>query len=119
MSKNIAYKKAFAFSVLIYRICKKLKEDNKEFDISRQLLRSGTSIGANLAESNGAISKADFSNKLSIAYKEGLETKYWLELTKEVELINEDDFILAYNSADEICKILFSIIKSTRINNNN
>jgi len=80
------------------------------------LLRSGTSIGANIAEANGAISKADFSAKMSIAYKECLETKYWLSLLKDTDYMDSKAFVSIYEDADEIGKLLFSIIKTTRIN---
>ncbi len=83
--------------------------------MSKQLLRSGTSIGANIAEANGAISQADFSAKISLAYKECLETKYWLSLLKDTEYINLKSFRSIYQDADEIGKILFSILKTTRI----
>ena len=79
------------------------------------MLRSGTSIGANIAEANGAISAAEFSSKISIAYKECLETKYWLSLLKDTDYISEKSFESMHNDADEIAKILFSILKKTRI----
>ncbi len=78
-------------------------------------MRSGTSIGANIAEANGAISKADFSAKMSIAYKECLETKYWLSLLKETGYISEKAFASIHGDADEIARLLFSILKTTRI----
>ena len=79
-------------------------------------MRSGTSIGANVAEANGAISTADFSAKLSIAYKECLETKYWLCLLKDTNYITDKAFQSIYKDADEIGRLLFSILKKTRIN---
>ena len=79
------------------------------------MLRSGTSIGANIAEANGAISDADFSNKISIAYKECLETKYWLSLLKDTGFISEKSFESMHGDAEEISKILFTILKKTRI----
>tara|TARA_Y100000034_G_scaffold136654_2_gene214683 strand:+ start:92412 stop:92693 length:282 start_codon:yes stop_codon:yes gene_type:complete len=91
--------------------------EQKEYVLSKQLLKSGTSIGANIIEANGAISKADFSSKMSISYKESLETKYWLHLLKDSGYILESDFHLLIERADEISKILFSILKITRINN--
>lgn len=117
MKESIAYKKAFQLAIKIVKYCQWLKENKKEFDLARQLLKSGTSIGANLAEANGAISKPDFSNKVSISYKETLETKYWLELLKEVDLIENSLFNELLSDADEIARILFSILKTTRINN--
>jgi len=86
----------------------------KEFVPSKQMLRSGTSIGANIAEANGAISEADFSNKISLAYKECLETKYWLNLLKDTEFINQKTFGSMHHDADEIAKILFSILKKNK-----
>ena len=80
------------------------------------MLRSGTSIGANIAEANGAISKAEFSSKISIAYKEVLETKYWLELLKDTGYLDDRTFDDCYIQADELAQITFSILKTTRIN---
>ena len=80
MSESIAYKKSFELAIEIVTYCKWLKESKHEYEMAKQLIKSGTSIGANLAEANGAISINDFSNKVSIAYKECLETKYWLQL---------------------------------------
>lgn len=74
--KNTAYDKAYEFAKLVVKCYQDIISEKKEMVLSRQLLRSGTSIGANLSEANGAISKADFSSKVSIAYKECLETKY-------------------------------------------
>jgi four helix bundle protein len=90
----------------------------REFILSKQLLRSGTSIGANMAEANGAISSADFSAKINIAYKECLETKYWLSLLKDTDFITELAYESIFKDADELGRILFSILKSTRINDN-
>ena len=77
---NLAYYKAFAFAKNMVHLYKQLTEKQREFVLSKQLLRSGTSIGANLSEAIGAFSKADFSYKLSISYKECLESKYWISL---------------------------------------
>lgn len=92
--------------------------DKKEFVLSKQLLRSGTSIGANIAEANGAISTADFSAKMSIAYKESLETKYWLSLLKDSDYISQENYEILHPMADELSRILFSILKSTRFKKN-
>lgn len=115
MKESIAFTKAFDLAKEIYHYCKQLKDEKKEYDLARQLLKSGTSIGANLAEANGAISKQDFSAKVSIAYKECLETQFWLKLLNEVELIDVIKYRSLFDKADEIGRILFAILKTTRI----
>jgi len=112
-SKSVVYKKAVKFSIEILKACKYLM-DRKEYVMSRQLMRSGTSIGANIAEANGAISKADFSAKMSIAYKEALETKYWLVLLLESKYLSEDSCEQLFAQVDELAKILYSILRTTR-----
>ena len=116
MEKSLVYNKAYLFSIRIIRAFEYLRRDKREFILSKQLLRCGTSIGANIAEANGAISKNDFSSKMSIAYKECLETKYWLSLLKDTGYIDETTFLSINENADEICKMLFAILKTTRIN---
>lgn len=111
---SLVYDKAYAFAIRIVKACKFLSE-KQEYVLSKQLLRSGTAIGANIAEANGAISEADFSAKLSIAYKEVLETKYWLSLLKDTDYIAIDVYDSMFNDADEIAKILYTILKKTRI----
>lgn len=116
MTSNNLYEKAYAFSIRIVKAYQFLSAEKKEFIISKQLLKSGTSIGANIAEANGGISKADFSAKLSISFKECLETKYWLSLLKDTNFIDIKTFNSMHDDADELAKILFSILKKTRIN---
>lgn len=116
--ENPLSEKSYAFALKIINIYKLLINDKREYILSKQLLRSGTSIGANVAEANGAISKADFSAKISIAYKESLETKYWLSLIKDSDFIVVEEFNSLFIEADELSKILFSILKSTRIRPN-
>lgn len=115
-SKSIVYEKAYKFAIRIVKAFQFLQSDKKEFIISKQLLRCGTSIGANIAEANGAISTNDFSAKMSIAYKESLETKYWLSLLKDTDYIDIESYESIFKDVDEISKILFSILKTTRIN---
>jgi four helix bundle protein len=115
-SGNVTYKKAYNFAIRIVKAYQYLYEEKKEYVLSKQMLRSGTSIGAIVAEANGAISEADFSSKISIAYKECLETKYWLSLLRDTDYISEKSFESMHNDADELAKILFSILKKTRIN---
>lgn len=110
---SLVYDKAYKFAIRIVNAYRYLCETKKEFVLSKQLLRSGTSIGANIAEAQGAISKADFRAKISIAYKECLETKYWLSLLKDTGYINETAFDSIDNDAQEISKMLWNIIKTT------
>lgn len=112
---NPLSEKSYSFAIEIIELCKILMNQKREYVLSKQLLKSGTSIGANVAEANGAISNADFSAKISIAYKESLETKYWLSLLKDSGYIEIPDFEKLFNNADELSKILFSILKSTRL----
>ena len=112
---NNLYTKSFAFAVQIVKFSRWINETNREYVLSKQLLKSGTSIGANVAEANGAISKADFSSKISIAYKESLETKYWLRLIKATTHIEEKIFASLLADVEELSRILFSILKTTRI----
>jgi len=112
--ENNLYKKSYAFAIRIIRSYQFLSSKKREFIISKQLLRCGTSIGANVAEANGAISKADFSAKLNISYKECLETKYWLSLLKDTEFIDQRTYDSMHNDADELAKILYTILSKTR-----
>ena len=112
--KNVLADKSYQFALKIVFLCKKL-DTQKEYILSRQLLMCGTSIGENVAEANGAISNADFSSKISIAYKEILETKYWLKLLNDPDSIEEIEFTELFNLSDELSKIMFSILKSTRL----
>ena len=114
-NKSIAYDKAYALAIRIVNAYKYLQETKREFILSKQLLRSGTGIGASVAEANGGISEQDFSSKISIAYKECLETKYWLSLLKDTNYLEEKAFNSIYRDSDEVGKILFSILKTTRI----
>ena len=114
--ENNLYNKAYAFAIRIVKGYQFLSKEKREFMLSKQLLRSGTSIGANISEANGAISRADFSAKISIRYKECLETKHWLSLLKDTDFIDEKTFESMLQDADELAKILFSILKTTRIN---
>ena len=92
LHNSLVYERAFAFAVRIVHACKHLQEQKKEFVLSKQMLRGGISIGANIAEANGAISDAGFSSKMSVAYKESFETKSWLLLLKETNYLTEKNF---------------------------
>ena len=115
INNSLVYDKAYKFAIRVVNAYKYLSIKKNEYVLSKQLLTSGTSIGANIAEANGGISKADFSAKMSIAYKECLETKYWLNLLKDTNYISLKEFNSIYPDADEISKILFSILKSSRL----
>ena len=117
-SKGLVYKKAVAFSIEVIKIHKHLV-NRKEYELSKQLIRGGTSIGANIAEANGAISKADFSAKMSIAYKEALETKYWLILLLNSEHLSKRSYDQLNDIVDELAKILYSILRTTRFGKSN
>ena len=112
-SKNIIVDKSFAFAVRIVKFYKVLIE-RKEFVIGKQLLRSGTSVGANIREAHNGESPKDFIHKLSISQKEADESRFWLELLKETEIINENEFNSLHNDATEILKLLKAIIGKTK-----
>ncbi|MEK6479859.1 four helix bundle protein [Catalinimonas sp. 4WD22] len=115
--ENIIKNKAYSFVLDIVSLYKRITVEKKEYVLSKQLLRSGTSIGANVTEADAAISKAEFSAKISIAYKEAMETAYWLNLLHDSKFISTSDFNVMHDSCTTICKILFSILRSTgRIN---
>lgn len=113
--ENPLMKKSYDFALEMVKLYKNIVASEREFVLSKQMLRSGTSIGANIAEANGAISTADFSAKISLAYKESLEVKYWLSLLKDSEYILDDRAMSLIAKADELSKIMFSILKTTRI----
>lgn len=108
--------KSFRFSLLIIELYKKLTSE-KEYVISKQLLRSGTSVGANIEEANAGVSKKDFVNKMSIASKEARETLYWLRLLNESKLVNIEAH-KEINNVNELIKMLTSIVKTTQENLN-
>ena len=109
---GLAYQKSKKFSIRIVRLYSFLCEEKREYVMSKQLLRSGTSIGANLAESECAISRADFLSKVYIALKETMETLYWLELLHETEYLTDKQFVGIYRDAEEIRKMLSSTTKT-------
>ena len=114
MSENIVKTKSFQFAVLVVKFCQILMTDKKEFILSKQLMRSGTSVGANVREAVNAQSAADFVHKLAIAQKECDESLYWLELLKETKNINESDFNELHAEATSILKIIRSIILTSK-----
>lgn len=115
--KNVLKDKSFAFAIEIVNLYKFLTINKKEFVMSKQMMRSGTAVGALLREAQNAESKADFIHKLGIAQKECDETLYWLELHKETNYLNQLEFEKSYYNASEILKILCSSILTAKQKN--
>ena len=116
MPKKIAKEKSKEFALRIIKLYKYLTETQKEFIIAKQVVRSGTSIGANIAEAECAISKSDFLSKIYIALKEASETQYWLELLQESDYITKSEFDSIYTDCNEITKILVQTTKTIKNN---
>lgn len=114
MNESLVYKKAFNFSIKIVNLYKNLCKDQHEYIISKQLLRSGTSIGANIKEGLYGQSKKDFLSKFSISLKECSETMYWLELLRATKYIDEVMSNELIEDCSEINRMLTSIVKTTK-----
>ena len=119
MKENIVKNKSFGFAVRIVKLYQYLCEHKKEFVLSKQLLRSGTSVGAMVREAEHAESKLDFKHKMAIAQKEINETIYWLELLVATDYLTNEQFESVNTDAVEIIKLITAIIKSTKSNINN
>ena len=111
MKENVIMQKSFAFSVRIVNLHRYMTEEKHEYVISKQVYRSGTSIGANIAEAQRAQSTADFVSKMKIALKEANETQYWLCLLRETKYITNKEFDSIHGDLTEILKILTAICK--------
>ena len=111
---NVVADKSKSFAIRIIKFYKYLCDEKKEFVLSKQILRSGTSIGANIRESKNAQSKADFISKMNIALKEADETAYWMELLWESEIIEKSQVIDLYELNTELIKLLTTIIKLSK-----
>ncbi len=116
MGNSILVKKSFQFAILTINTYKVLVSVSKEYVMSRQLLKSGTSVGANVREAQNAESKLDFIHKLAIAQKECDETLYWLELLFETDFIHEDIYHNLHTDAEELIKMIKSAIITTKQN---
>jgi len=116
MGKSIVADKSYQFAIRIVKLYKWLCEEKREYTLSKQLLRSGTAIGALLKEAEQAQSKADFLNKVNIALKEANETAYWLMLLKDTGFIAQKEFDSMIENAEELIKMLVSIVKTTKVN---
>jgi len=115
---NVVANKSYVFALRIVKLYKFLTSKHKEFILSKQVLRSGTSIGAMVRESEHAQSKADFIHKMSIALKEANETQYWLMLLKDSDYISKASFNSIQPEASELIKLLASIVKTSKNNLN-
>ena len=113
MTGNAIVDKSLDFAVRIVNLCKYLRKDHGEYVLSKQLLRCGTSIGANVSEAQRGQSKADFSAKMSIALKEANETRYWLELLYRTEYLSKVQYDSICGDAEELVSILMSICKTS------
>jgi four helix bundle protein len=111
---NILQEKSFAFAVRIVKMYKFLCEEHKEYMLSKQILRSGTSIGANIEEGIAGQSDKDFLSKFSISYKEARETVYWLKLLFATDYLSKEQADSLIFDAEELCKILSKIIITTK-----
>jgi four helix bundle protein len=109
--------KSYTFALRIIKAYKFLSSEQKEFVLSKQMLRSGTAVGALIREAEHAESKADFIHKMSIALKEANETEYWLMLLHDSEFFDEKSFQSIISDCQELIKMLISIIKSSKCNN--
>ncbi len=116
MRKNIVKEKSFAFAVRVVKLYQFLVNEQKEYVISKQLLRSGTSVGANIREAEHAETKKDFIHKMAIAQKEINETLYWLELMETTNYLTKEQFYSMNNDAVEIIKLITTIIKNAKSN---
>jgi four helix bundle protein len=116
MKENAIKDKSFVFALRIIKLNKHLIEHKREFILSKQILRSGTAIGASIRESEYAESKADFIHKLAISLKEANETEYWIELLFKAQYIKAAEYHSILNDLKEILRLLISIIKTSKQN---
>jgi four helix bundle protein len=112
--ENLIVVKSYEFALKIVRIYMVVSRENNEYVLSKQLLRSGTSVGANVEEAEGAQSRADFIHKLSIAYKEARESRYWIRLLNDSKIIGNAEYLTLLQDCEDIIHILSSIILSTK-----
>lgn len=112
--QNVLKEKSYQFAIRIVKLYQFLKDEKKEFTLSKQILRSGTSVGANVEEAIGAQSQKDFYMKLNISYKEARETHYWLRILHDTNYLDEKQFQSIINDCDELLKITGTIIKTMK-----
>jgi len=114
MSKSILKDKSYAFAILIVKLSQSLVNEKKEYVLTKQLLRSGTAIGALIREAEFAQSKADFIHKMSISLKGANETLYWLDLLRDTDYVTEETHLIHCNLNSELVAMLVSSIKTTK-----
>ncbi len=114
MKENVVQAKSYAFAIRIVKAYRYLCEQQKEYVLSKQLLRSGTSVGANIEEAIGGQSRKDFFAKLSIAYKEARESQYWIKLLRDTQYLSTEQSDSLLQDADELLRIIGSIQKTIR-----
>lgn len=119
MKENIILDKSYLFAKRIVKLYLYLKNEKREFDLARQILKSGTSIGANIEEAVGGFSRKDFMAKIAISYKEARETNYWLRLLHDSNILDSKLFNSMNKDCDELIKILSSILVILKKNNPN
>jgi len=115
LRENVLKDKSYAFALRVVKVYKYLIAEHKEFVLSKQVLRSGTSIGANIAEGNQAQSRSDFIHKLSISLKEAVETEFWLCLLRDSEFITQSQAESLIEDCKELQRILTAVIKTTKV----
>lgn len=115
--KNVIEEKSFKFAIRIVNLCRHITENKKEYILSKQLLRCGTSIGANVSEAERGQSKADFYAKMNIALKEANETDYWLRLLQATNYLNDTEYDSIVKDINEIISILVAITKTAKLEN--
>lgn len=113
--ENIVMSKSYTFALRIIKLYKYLVTEKKEYVLSKQLLRSGTAIGALIKEGEHAQSKADFLNKMNVALKEANETEYWIELLRDSEYLSSQESLSILEDSTELIRLLISIVKTTKI----
>lgn len=115
-NKNLIKEMSYSFSIRIVKLFKYLQDEKKEFVLSKQILKSGTSIGANIEEANSAQSKKDFIAKIQISLKEAKETHYWIRLLRDTSYLEEKLATSLLNDCNSIISVLTSILKTSKKN---
>ncbi len=116
MKDNPLKDKSYQFAIRIVKLSQYLQRDKKEFVLSKQVLRSGTAVGALIREAEFGQSKADFASKMSISLKEANETEYWLSLLKDTDFISETQYVSLHSDCKELIAMLVSTLKTSKLN---